>query len=154
MDLEPIIGGLTALIVFIGLSTPVIVVGVIYYLKKKLEHKRIMAAIEKGTPLSELMLVPPPKPIGPLWIKNLTAGIAMLIIAIGLASMPFLGYFEGPPPFVYFIVAVILFAIGISHIIRGLLQRKIPEQIQPSNQNNVNENKKPDGTPAALRSLE
>jgi hypothetical protein len=154
MDLEPIIDGLTALIVFVGLSTPIIVVGVIYYLKKRLEHKRIMAAIEKGTPLSEIMPVPPPKPTGPLWIKNLTAGIAMLIIATGLAAMPFLGYFEGPPPFVYFIVAVIFFAIGVSHLIRGLLQRKIPEQFQSSNPNNVNENKKPDGTPAVLRTLE
>jgi len=61
MDFEPIIGGLTALIVFIALSTPLIVIGMIYYYKKRLEHKQIMAAIEKGTPLSELR---PPKPVG------------------------------------------------------------------------------------------
>jgi hypothetical protein len=42
---------------------PVIVVGVVYYLKKRLEHKQIMAAIEKGTPLSELR---PPKQNGRL----------------------------------------------------------------------------------------
>ena len=52
--------------------------------KKRLEHKQIMAAIEKGTPLSD------PKPAknkGPAWIRNLTAGIALLIIAIGFAYM-------------------------------------------------------------------
>ncbi len=152
--LEPIVGGLTALIVFVGLSTPIIVVGVIYYYKKRLEHKQIMAAIEKGTPLSELK---PAKPTGPLWIKNLTSGIAMLIVAAGLACIPLLGHFDGPPgppPFVYFVVAVIFFAIGISRLIRGLLQRKTQQQTQSSDQTDAGENKKVGGIPSAPRPLE
>jgi len=149
MDLEPIIGGLTALIVFVGLSTPVIVVGVIYYLKKRLEHRQIMLAIEKGTPLSELR---PAEPIGPLWIKNLTAGIAMLIIAAGLTCMLLIRYPDSSLLFVFLIVAVILFAIGISRLIRGLLQRKTKQEIQSLEQTNTVEAKKQDGTPAVLRS--
>lgn len=133
VDLEPIIGGLTALIVFLALSTPIIVVGVIYYLKQRLEHKQIIAAIEKGTPLSELKPVRPAKPTGPPWIKNLTAGVAMLIIAAGFACIPLLEYDYGQP-LAFFIVAVILFAVGISRIIRGLLQRKTQWQIQASDE--------------------
>jgi len=149
--LEPIIGGLTVLIIFLGISSPIIIVGMIYYYKKRLEHKQIMAAIEKGTPLSELK---PAEPIGPLWIKNLTAGIAMIIVGIGLACMPLLGYFIGPPPFVYFVIALILFAIGISRLIQGLLQRKTQRQIHPLDKTNAGENKKPDNTSPVLRPLE
>lgn len=141
MDLDPIIGGLTALIVFVGLSTPVIVVGVIYYLKKRLEHRQVMAAIEKGTPLSELK---PPKRTGPLWIKNLTAGIALLVVSAGLIGFRF-AYGEAialpGELWGWFFVALILFAIGVSRLIRGLLQRKTEKaqsQIQPSNQTNSN----------------
>jgi len=144
MDFEPIIGGLTALIVFVGLSTPIIVVGVIYYLKKRLAHKQIMAAIEKGTPLSELMLAPPAKPTGSLWIKNLTAGIALLIISAGLVGFRFVCREVMTLPgevWGWFFVALILFAIGVSRLMRGLLQRKTEKaqsQVPPSNQTNSN----------------
>ncbi len=141
--LEPIIGGLTVLIIFLGISSPIIVIGLIYYLKRRLEHKQIMAAIEKGTPLSDLK---PLKPTGPLWIKNLTAGIALLIISAGLVGVRlvcngtviFQGELWG-----WFFVALILFAIGVSRLIRGLLQRKTEKaqrQIQPLNQINPAQN--------------
>jgi hypothetical protein len=141
MDLDPIIGGLTAFIIFVGLSTPIIVVGVIYYLRKRLAHKQIMAAIEKGTPLSELMLVPPAKPTGPLWIKNLTAGIALLIVSAGLTGIGSMYCEDGDGILALFVIALIVFAIGVSRLIRGLLQRKTEEaqsQIKSQNKNNFN----------------
>ncbi len=139
--IEPIIGGLTVLIIFLGLSSPIIIIGLIYHLKKRLEHKQIMAAIEKGTPLSELK---PAKLTGPLWIKNLTAGIALLIFAIGLVCIQLARgcYFES---FGFYFLALILFAFGIARLIRGLLQRKtekVQTQIQPSKQSNAAANKK------------
>ena len=91
-----------------------------------------MLALEKGTPLSELRPVEPATSPGPLWIKNLTAGIAMLIIAVGLIFMLYLGC-GGPPGFVYLLVAVILFAVGVSRLIRGLLQRKTEQQTLSGN---------------------
>jgi hypothetical protein len=128
--MNEITDGIEVFLIFLGLSIPVIVVGLVYYSKKRLEHKQIIAAIEKGTPLSELK---PAAPTGPLWIKNLTAGIAMIIIAIGFACMSLLGYYFGPPPFAYFIMALILLAIGISRLVRGLLQRKTELQTPPNN---------------------
>ncbi len=131
MDFTPIMGGLTALIVFIGISTPIIVIGLIYYFKKRLEHKQILAAIEKGTPLSELR---PPKPAGSLWIRSLTFGIAMIII--GLACL-----IVGPGPRVPMLfVAFIFFAIGIAWLIRGLLYRKYQPKTQSSDKNNTSVN--------------
>jgi len=128
--------GITVLIIFMGLSSPIIIIGLVYYLKKRLEHKQILAAIEKGTPLSQLR---PVKPTGPLWIKNLTAGIALLIVSVGIVCIQLArGYhYES---FGFYFVALIFFALGISRLIRGLLQRKtekLQTQIQPSEQNNI-----------------
>lgn len=142
MDLEPLIGGLTVLIIFLGISSPLIIIGLIYYYKKRLEHKQIMAAIEKGIPLSELI---PAKPTGPVWIKHLTFGIILLAIALGF-------YFVGPPgpkgPMLF--LAIILGGVGIAQVIRGLLYRKY----QPSDKNNIAEDKKQGGISPAPRPSE
>ena len=137
--METIGAAFAVLIIFVGMASPIIIIGLIYYFKKRLDHKQIMAAIEKGTPLSELRSA---KPTSPLWIKNLTVGIALLVI-----SLPFLYMFLRPLirgdhthegrllPFAIF------FAIGIAFFIRGLLQRKTQQQIQPSDQSDAGEDK-------------
>lgn len=125
--------------VLIGCAAPIIIIGVVYYLKKRLEHKQIMAAIEKGTPLSELK---PPKQNGRLWIKNLTFGIAMFIVGIGWS---FATPHGGPSK----LIALVLVGLGIAWIIRGMLNRKYQPQIQPSAKNNTTENRIPPSVSAA-----
>ena len=133
--MDYILKGITALIVFIGISSPIIVVGIIYYLKKRLEHKQIMTAIEKGTPLSEIM-PPKLKPVGPAWIKYVSTGIALIIIGLGFTSLnPMHTHEVGP------LIFVILCGIGIAMLIRGLLHRKYYLKEQASNGNNVKESK-------------
>ncbi len=126
--------------ILIGCAAPIIVVGVVYYLKKRLEHKQIMAAIEKGTPLSELR---PPKQNGALWIKNLTFGIALIIIGIGIGLS---GQWGG-------IIGLVLFAIGVAWVVRAWLNRKYQVQSQPLDKSNAAENKNPPGvsTPETLQ---
>jgi len=143
--MEDLIGGIIAFLVFLGLSIPIIIIGLIYYLKKRLEHKQIMAAIEKGTPLSELR-PPKPKLAGPLWIKCLTTGIVLLAIALGFA-------FAGPDNLVLF-VAFVLGGVGTASIVRALLYRKYQPQIQPSDKNNRAESKNAAGasTPESSQS--
>ncbi len=131
-----IVQGITVVLVFIGISSPIIVIGVIYYLKKRLEHKQILAAIEKGTPLSEI-IPPKPKPAGPAWIRYVTAGIALLIIALGLGLV---GIGDAPKRLVL-PIAVVLSGIGIAWLIRGLLHRKYYLKNELSNKNNAGENK-------------
>jgi len=133
-------------LIIIALAVPVIVIGVVYYLRKRFEHKQIMTAIEKGTPLSELK---PPKQNGALWIKNITVGIALLIIGLAfiVAGPRRIG---GPGSF----IAFILCGVGIAWMIRGLLYRKYQVQSQPLAKSNAveRESQKPLGvsTPETL----
>jgi NADH:ubiquinone oxidoreductase subunit 3 (subunit A) len=125
-------------LILMALAVPVIIIGVVYYLKKRFEHKQIMEALEKGTPLSELRSVKP-RPVGPIWVKYLSSGV--LIIAIGLAFMvagPWRGS-HSPTMF----VGIILCGIGIASLIRGLLYRKYQPKSQLSANSNTAENKKP-----------
>ncbi|MBU1261062.1 MAG: hypothetical protein KJ757_05660 [Planctomycetes bacterium] len=98
-----------------------------YFLnKKRLEHQQILAAIEKGTPLSELR---PVVKKGADWIKSLTAGIAFLFIGLELVFVVlFFNKFSDEDTGVsvckLLAVALAITAIGIAGIIRGILQRK------------------------------
>ena len=135
-------------LIIIALAVPVIVIGVVYYLKKRFEHKQIMEALEKGTPLSELRFVKP-KPVGPIWVKYLSSGV--IILAIGLAFIlagPGWGQ-RGPGLF----VAVILCGVGLALLIRGLLYRKYQPKSQLSTNSNTAENKNPPvvSTPETLQ---
>ncbi len=125
-------------LILIALAVPVIVVGVVYYLKKRFEHKQIMTAIEKGTPLSELK---PPKQNGALWIRNLTFGIALLII--GLALMVVGTRVIGGPGGSF--IAFVFFGVGVAWLIRGLLYRKYQLQSQSSDKSDTAENKNAPG---------
>lgn len=132
--MDNILQGITALIVFIGISSPIIVIGVIYYLKKRLEHTQIMAAIEKGTPLSEL-IPPKPKPAGPAWIRYVSTGIALIIIGFGFTFLNTRHFGMS--------IFLILCGIGVAMLIRGLLHRKYYLKNELSAKNNTEENKKP-----------
>ena len=114
-------------LIIIALAIPVIVIGVVYYLKKRFEHKEIMEALEKGTPLSELRSIKP-RPVGPIWIKYISSGV--IILALGLAFIlagP--GIHSGGP---MLFVGLLLCGVGIASLIRGLLYRKYQPQSQPS----------------------
>jgi len=119
-------------LIIIALAVPVIVVGVVYYLKKRFEHKQIMEAIEKGTPLSELK---PPKQNGKLWIKNVTIGVALIIIGFG-------AWWTGPGHGgMSAFIALVIFGVGVAWLVRGLLYRKSQPQSQLSANSNTAENK-------------
>ena len=136
--------GITIFIVLLGVFSPIIIICLIHYFKKRLEHKEIMAAIEKGMPLSELRPVKKAGSPGPLWIKNLTAGIALLIIAAAIVCLRlvYIGYTDADidQTLIYFFVASVFFALGISRLIRGLLQRKAEQQNLLNGNNGVTDN--------------
>jgi len=134
--MDEIMAGITVLIILIGVSSPIIVVGVIYYLKKRLEHKQIMTAIEKGTPLSEIM-PPKPKPVGPAWIKFVSAGIALLIIGLGFV-LGGLGKGEDLGILIFFVLC----GIGAGLLVRGLLHRKYYLKNEISAENNSTDREK------------
>jgi hypothetical protein len=130
--MDDILGGLTVFIIFLGFSSPIIIIGLVCYFVKRLKHKQIMAAIEKGADLSQLDVAVKPMTTGLLWIKNLTGGITLLIIAAGIVCLRLAIIHDGGASYNqtigYFAVALIFFANGISRVIRGLLQRKVLNQ--------------------------
>lgn len=137
--MDNVLHGLMVFIILLGVSSPIIVVGVIYYLKRRLEHKQIMAAIEKGTPLSEI-IPPKPKPVGPVgpaWIKYLSTGIALIIIGLGFTFLnPMHTNDVGK------LIFMVLCGIGVAMLIRGLLHRKYYLKNGTSAENNSTEKKK------------
>ena len=133
-------------LILIGCAAPIIIIGVVYYLKKRLEHKQIMTAIEKGTPLSELR---PPKQNGSLWIRTITIGIALAIIGLGLLFSRVWG--RGPFPSV---TALVLLAIGVAWIVRGCLNRKYQAENLPSAKDNTTANMTPVVVPTSEMSTQ
>jgi len=126
-------------IVSLSVTAIILIIGLTVYFKKRLEHKQIMAAIEKGTPLSELR-PPKSKLTGPVWIKYLTFGIALIIITVGLSLV---GPARGPVGPIGLITWIFL-GVGVAWLIRGLLYRKYSAyggQIQYPNKDDKVENK-------------
>ena len=123
-------------IILLGISSPIIVVGVVYYLKKRLEHKQIMTAIEKGTPLSEI-IPPKPKPAGPAWINYVSTGIALIIIGLGFV-LGGLGRGEDIGILIFFVLG----GVGVAMLTRGLLHRKYYLKNGISAENNSTEKEK------------
>lgn len=116
---------LSITLIVIGSASPIIIGCFVYYLKKRLEHKQIMAAIEKGTPLSELR---PPKPplTGPAWIKYVALGVAAIVIGLGFMVS------DGP----HLVAAFVVLGIGAGWVVRGALHRKYYLQDERLNNNN------------------
>ncbi len=139
----PLNEAIIVFIIFASMTTVAIVICLVAYFCKRFEHKQILTAIEKGTPLSELK-PPKPKPIGPVWIKYLTSGVALFFI--GLAFI--VGGIEWGPRGPGMFVALILCGVGLAWLIRGLLYRKYEIQNRLSANGNTAGYKNAIGAPA------
>jgi sterol desaturase/sphingolipid hydroxylase (fatty acid hydroxylase superfamily) len=124
-------------IVFASTIALAIIIGLVVYFAKRLEHKEILAAIEKGIPPSKLKTEEIKQSV-PLWIKHISSGIIVLAVAAAIA-FSFKGHpFHRNSP--AFFVAVILCGVGIALIIRGLLYKKYQPKIQSADKSNNAEN--------------
>ncbi len=137
-----LMGGLTILLIFIGLSTPIIVIGMVYFFKKKLDHKTLVAAIEKGVPVSELNLSLPKKKKndGPGWVQDQSKGITLLVIGIGIGAvlLPIFGPITENYTIigVFSIIPIVFLGNGIGLLIRSRQRRKYekPEPVEEAEQ--------------------
>ena len=148
MPIENITGILIVFIVFAAPAMPFIVIGMVYYFKKKLEHKQVLAAIEKGVPISELNLrklkaKEDDQTTGPGWVKDITKGITCLIIAVGIGIILYCSIIlhRGPAhSSLLWIIPIIFFGNGIGLVIRGMMRRKYEKQPEKeSDENTSNE---------------
>jgi hypothetical protein len=106
-----------------------------YFLnKKRLEHQQIMAAIEKGTPLSELR---PLAKKGADWIKSISMGIAFSLMGIGIMIVASISaakkYPDKDAGFGLFVVSVVLLAIGAAGVLSGILKRRSEKELAKEN---------------------
>ncbi|MHC4499092.1 MAG: hypothetical protein ACYS21_08295 [Planctomycetota bacterium] len=111
-----------------GLAVLVLVVaGLLFcylFYRKRLEHKQVMAAIEKGIALSALR---PAKLAALVWITSLSVGMALLIVAIGIVVWAHFGQQQegyGKSIELLRLAAIPLLGAGISLVLYGLLRRK------------------------------
>ena len=119
--------GNVELIVFGSITIWVVVVMGFDYLKKRLESRQVLAAIEKGVPLSELVAIIQPRT---RWIRYLSSGIGLIIAAIGIALTMWISsrYSLGQETLIILILVLIL-AYGISRVISSILYKKYPPKI-------------------------
>ena len=111
-------------LILILVLLPVILILLFFFYKKKLQHQQIIAAMEKGLPVKDLLEVPNKKETG--WIPNISAGIGLLFVAIALAIIYYpLGVYSGTQKIVLPVIAIpIVFAgLGITRLLRGLFQK-------------------------------
>ena len=119
---------LVVLIVFTAPAIPILIIGMVYYHKKKLEQKQILAAIEKGVPVAELNIgtKKQSKSQGPGWIQDQSKGITLLVIGIGIAIAFwfFVNSLGGGVFHVMWIVPIVFLGNGIGLLIRANMRRK------------------------------
>ena len=124
------------LIVFTAPAIPFLIIGMIYYYKKKLEHKQVLAAIEKGVPVSDFSIGKKKqnKSDGPGWIQDKSKGITLLIIGIGvgIAFWQFLslGNHAGVMN-VMWVIPIVFLGNGIGLLIRANMRKKY-EKTEPA----------------------
>ena len=124
---------MTGLYLFL-LLLPVIIILLFFFYKKKLQHQQIIAAIEKGLPVSDFLAVPEKKTTG--WIANISAGFGLLFIAIALLFLfKYMGVFVtyDMPRNSLLVIPIVLIGIGLTRLIRGFCQKKIAAREQEEN---------------------
>jgi hypothetical protein len=137
MNILPV---LIIVVVFFFVSVVVLIIGLLEYSKKRLEHKQILTAIEKGVPLSELK-PPKPQPVGPSWIRYISVGVALIVAAFVLFL--FSDWGTGG------IVMAILTGTGVAWTIRGILHRKYELKGRQADKNSTASVETPPPVPVA-----
>lgn len=103
---------------------PVILIILFYFYKKKQQTRMILAAIEKGLPVSDYLIEPKEKSYT-AWIKNLSTGIGLLFLGLaGLAAMIFMPYLGLETDSDFLIISIIMLGLGLIFLLRGILLKR------------------------------
>lgn len=110
---------------------PILFLLLILFYRKKYQHQQILAAIEKGIPVTDLIAKPVPQNREINWIRSLSAGIGLLFVAIMLTAVT--AFTNKGVGFV--ITSIIIGGVGLIYLLRGVLQRrydKKQEELPPA----------------------
>ena len=103
---------------------PLVLILLFFFYKKKLQHQQILAAMDKGLPVKDLLEPPKQKETG--WVANISAGIGLIFVGVALLLIyiPADVYKANSPNILLLIIPVVIFGIGLTRLIRGLFQKK------------------------------
>ena len=113
----------------------VFVVALFRFLRAKMRHKEVLAAIEKGVAIPDLSTAKPRIPRG---ITNIALGIALIVLSPafmlhGLAACRIQGLESLAPTIIWgsAFPSFVCFSIGLFCLVRGLMLRKYEKENQP-----------------------
>jgi hypothetical protein len=111
------------------LLLPLIISLLLFFYKKRLRHLQILAAIDKGLPIADLIEKPGNKEVN--WVRSLSAGIGFIFIGLALAGflvwMSLSTHTQSPPP-PFWVIPIVVFGMGLIFLFRGILQRNYEKQ--------------------------
>lgn len=123
---------MTGLYLFL-LVLPILFILVIVFYRKKYQHQQILAAMEKGIPISELVAKPTPKDREINWVRSLSAGAGFIFMGGILAWLWLWQQKEtGTMDYRWLIVPIVIGGIGLIYLLRGILQRNCDKKKQRS----------------------
>ena len=119
---------MTAVYLFLVL-VPICLILLFFFYKKKLQHQQILAAIEKGHPIEDLLAKPAKQEKG--WLSNISAGVGLIFVAIALLILyapagVYIGH--NLPRNSLVVIPIVLIGLGITRLIRGIYQKKEAEK--------------------------
>lgn len=101
---------------------PILIVLLIVFYKKKYQHQQILAAIEKGIPITDLIAKPVPQNREINWIRSLSTGIGLLFVAISSMLLAVVAFPTKDVGFM--VVSIVAGGVGVIYLLQGILQRK------------------------------
>jgi|GEM_PF-1592487 len=128
---------MSALYLFL-LILPIIFILLFFFYKKKLQNQQILAAIEKGLPVTDLLETSKKRETG--WIANISAGIGFLFVATALAVVYYVGGFykaDKDLAMILLVISIIFAGIGLTRLLRGLFQKANSKNTPTKNNNTV-----------------
>jgi hypothetical protein len=100
---------------------PLLLILLLLFYRKKLQHQQIMAAIEKGLPVSEFIAKAKSADTAVNWVRSLSLGVGLLFIGVAMAG--FMLWSKAHPPMV--LIPIVIGGFGLIFLLRGILQKNI-----------------------------
>ncbi len=131
---DPMVPMFMAAVYMFLILLPFVMVLLLGFYRSKHRHLQILAAMEKGLPISDLIAKPRNREVN--WVRSLSAGIGFLFVGLALA-----GFFVctriasvgGRIEPLFLIIPIVVFGLGLIFLFRGILQKNYEKQKQKEN---------------------
>jgi hypothetical protein len=119
--IDPIGTMLMAALYLLMVLVPFVLTLLLNFYKKKLQHMQILAAMDKGLPIADLIEKPNNKEVN--WVRSISAGIGYLFVGLALSSIWVWISKSEDVPVVWLIIPILISGLGLVFFFRGVLQK-------------------------------